>query len=380
MDLAFVITDLNFREPIKFETHPFLPEISEWKSRKPSPLMARGTKTFKEVDNPIAFQLMIDVLKTAEYWGIDVEHCDKSYSGITCLIQISTESNNFLVDPFPLNRQIKTLLKPLLESGDYVKVMHGCFNDLKWLQRDFNIFVWPVIDLQIVYRDIKKHQKCERVKGVPNISNISLSKLIAQYYPDHVQTDNYARGDFRQRPLPPRLKAYAMNDAVHLLPVLCKMNNEFETSTRGAFSIHDLYQKCAVHVAKKALYQGKVYPSAIDVLEKCRTKCDFVLLDELFNWRDDLARVLDLTPETILDTPSLITISAMSSTRSLKWRIQTNGDSRTIERIIDERKYNKFEKCSQCNYYKYELSEPNIRPVTTSHKSIYLLPLKGILT
>lgn len=386
MDLVFAITDLNFREPIKFETHPFLPEISEWKSRKPSPLMARGT--FEEVDNPVAFQLMIDVLKEAEYWAIDVEHCNNSYSGITCLIQISTEFNNFVVDPFPLNRQIKTLLKPLLESGAYVKVMHGCFNDLRWLQRDFNIFVWPVIDTQIIYRDIKKHQKCERVEGVPNISNISLARLITQYFPDHIQKDDYACGDFRQRPLPAHLKVYAMDDAAVLLPLLCKMNNEFKTSTSGTFNIHEFYQKCAVHVAKKALYQGKVYPSAIDVMKKYKTKCDFVLFNELFNWRDDLARALDHTPETILNTPNLMRLSTMSSPCSLvqikrltkfgsEWCVLKNGDLRTVERIIDERKYNKFKKCSQCGYYKYGLSEPG-RTVGTSHNSIYLSPLKGI--
>lgn len=388
IDRQVAIVDLNFREPFQLKTNPFLQKIKEieWKSYRP--LMSTFTKSFAftEVDNVETFKNMINELKKAQYWAIDVEHSDKSYSGIVCLIQISTTDMNFLIDPFPLHRQIKTLLKPLLESKDYVKVMHGCFNDLKWFQRDFNIFMWPVIDTQIIYRELKKCQDCQNVDGVPNISNISLNNLIKQYLPVYVLKDDYALDNFRQRPLPVHLKVYAMSDTIYILPILMKMNYEFENYTKCAFQ--EIYYKVAVYLAEKALYQGKSYPSLNDI--KCtwstyKTGNTDVLLKELYRWRDNLARALDKPPETILPSPNLIVLSRMTSDCRFeklaniclyKESILRPVDLRTIHDIIMTRRYNEFKKCTQCNFFEYDLSAED-RVVRTCHLEKYFPQSRG---
>lgn len=66
--------------------------------------------------------------------GIDVEHsCDMSYRGTTCLIQISTPSENYVIDPLPIFLEVR-LLNNITMDAAIVKVLHNAEMDVAWLQ------------------------------------------------------------------------------------------------------------------------------------------------------------------------------------------------------------------------------------------------------
>jgi len=130
---------------------------------------------------------MVEELSNQAEIAVDVEHSNKSYEGLTCLIQISSRSKDYIVDVFPLWQSIP-LLKRVMEDPKTIKVMHGADMDTKWLQRDFNIHIHNLFD---TYR-------AARVLGM---QKLSYAFLLTHYC--NVSTDKtYQTADWRQRPLP----------------------------------------------------------------------------------------------------------------------------------------------------------------------------------
>lgn len=67
--------------------------------------------------------------------AVDLEHHhQRSYLGLTCLIQLSTRNNvDYIIDPFPLWGVLGEHLNLLLHNPKIVKVLHGADSDVLWL-------------------------------------------------------------------------------------------------------------------------------------------------------------------------------------------------------------------------------------------------------
>lgn len=81
-------------------------------------------------------------------FSIDIEHHKhRSYRGFICLIQIFTGACTYLVDAIALHDELHALNKVF--SNPYIqKVMHGCHNDVMWLQQDFRVYLVNVFDTE----------------------------------------------------------------------------------------------------------------------------------------------------------------------------------------------------------------------------------------
>ena len=115
--------------------------------------------------------LMIASIIFLLHFQVDLEHNQyRSFQGFTCLMQISTRTEDFIVDtlklriyiglylqePFkdPTKRKVFKNYKimPLCTriSGFHSflvkQVMHGADRDIMWLQRDFHIYVCNLFD------------------------------------------------------------------------------------------------------------------------------------------------------------------------------------------------------------------------------------------
>lgn len=73
-----------------------------------------------------------------------------------CLIQIGVAKGTYLVDPFPLFGDIKSGLTELLHSPDWLKVVHGCANDVFALKKDFAVTLTGAVDIQLVHQEMMK--------------------------------------------------------------------------------------------------------------------------------------------------------------------------------------------------------------------------------
>ena len=70
----------------------------------------------------------------------------RSYQGFTCLIQISTRTKDFIVDPIGLREHLGDALRPIFDNPDKLKVLHGSDMDIQWLQRDFGLYIVNMFD------------------------------------------------------------------------------------------------------------------------------------------------------------------------------------------------------------------------------------------
>lgn len=128
-------------------------------------------------------------LSRASEVAIDLEHHNfRSYLGITCLMQISTRDEDFVVDTLKLRPVLSSKLLPVFSDPKIVKVLHGADMDVLWLQRDCGLYVVNMFDTG----------QASRLLQMPSFG---LAFLLSHYC--SVSADKkYQLADWRIRPLP----------------------------------------------------------------------------------------------------------------------------------------------------------------------------------
>ena len=136
--------------------------------------------------------------------GVDLEADSMfHYQEKVCLVQISTQRLNLLIDPL----SVKDLspLAPVFADRQVRKVFHGADYDMRSLYRDFDMEVHSLFDTQIAARFL-------------GIREIGLASLLQEKF--QVSSDKrYQKKDWSQRPLPPPMLQYGVQDTFHLLPL-----------------------------------------------------------------------------------------------------------------------------------------------------------------
>uniref|UniRef100_N1QVF2 Phosphoserine aminotransferase n=1 Tax=Aegilops tauschii TaxID=37682 RepID=N1QVF2_AEGTA len=90
---------------------------------------------------------LVNKLKDVNEFAVDLEHNQyRSFQGLTCLMQISTRTEDFIIDTLKLRIYIGSYLKELFKDPTKRKVMHGADRDIMWLQRDFRVYVCNLFD------------------------------------------------------------------------------------------------------------------------------------------------------------------------------------------------------------------------------------------
>ncbi|EFX76392.1 hypothetical protein DAPPUDRAFT_55156, partial [Daphnia pulex] len=176
------------RHPYEFELNKFTPhpkfltvqrEVPRFKPVSSTPLIM--------VDTTEAFELLLRDLLSQMVIGVDLEHhSERSYRGITCLMQISTDKTDYIVDTL----QLWDHLQPLNEvfcDPKIVKIFQGADSDVIWLQRDFGIYVVNLFDTF-------------QAATLLGFEKKSLSFLLQHYCQVHVNK-KYQLEDWRIRPL-----------------------------------------------------------------------------------------------------------------------------------------------------------------------------------
>ncbi|KAL7066345.1 putative exosome component 10 [Cryptosporidium serpentis] len=138
--------------------------------------------------------------------AIDLEHHSmQTFRGFVCLIQMSTRTCDYIIDPFSLFGELSRL-NELTTNPRILKLFHGSDYDIIWLQRDFSVYVINMFDTG----------QAARVLNTPG--GYSLGNLLNLYC--SVQANKqYQLSDWRQRPLPQHLIEYARSDT-HYLPYI----------------------------------------------------------------------------------------------------------------------------------------------------------------
>ncbi|KAK7546670.1 exosome complex exonuclease-like protein Rrp6 [Phyllosticta citricarpa] len=202
-----------YQNPYKTEIANYQFPPSVYTKADPIPYMPFESTTATFVDTPEALDDMLAELKKAKEIAIDLEHHDmRSYIGVVSLMQISTREKDWIVDTLKPWRRRLECLNEVFADPNIVKVLHGAFMDVMWLQRDLGLYLVGLFDT---------FHAC-RALGYPQAS---LASLLLKFVNFQAQKQ-YQMADWRIRPLPQELFDYARSDTHFLLYIYDNMRNE----------------------------------------------------------------------------------------------------------------------------------------------------------
>ncbi|OQV21194.1 Exosome component 10 [Hypsibius exemplaris] len=284
--------------PYQFELDLFEPEEQRLALKPPIPAKKPAETEFSYIDTLEEFQRSLLELASAKDLAVDVEHHSyRTYLGITCLIQISSRTKDYVFDTIALRDHIHEL-NAVFTNPKILKVFHGGNLDIQWLQRDFGVYVVNMFDTG---------QAC-RVLPLPRFS----LAFLVQHYLGRIIDKTHQTSDWRVRPIPNDMLDYARSDTHDLLFLYDCLRNDL---IRKDPSLGLLQQ---VYVQSKSVCLQRYEKQTTDVNDFAMIMWRFAknfseqqkfALKRILEWRDDVARDLDESIGFVLPTKACVDLA-----------------------------------------------------------------------
>ncbi|KAK5173134.1 exosome nuclease subunit [Saxophila tyrrhenica] len=298
--------------------HPYQLEIEQYRyppsvytTADPVPYHPFDATTATFVDSEELLEDMIEELKQANEIAIDLEHHDqRSYIGLVSLMQISTRDKDWIVDTLKPWRRKLQALNEVFADPSIVKVLHGAYMDIVWLQRDLGLYIVGLFDTHFASRAL-------------GYAGGSLAFLLKKFANVDAQKQ-YQMADWRVRPLPQELFDYARSDTHYLLYIYDCMRNEliqrsdFSTPNHEGDKLWDVLQKSSETALQRyehpeydqELGQGPAgWYKMLSRTPALFTKEQFSIFRAVHKWRDDIAREQDDSVHYIMPNHQVFSIA-----------------------------------------------------------------------
>uniref|UniRef100_A0A8D0P9N7 Exosome complex component 10 n=1 Tax=Sus scrofa TaxID=9823 RepID=A0A8D0P9N7_PIG len=225
-------------------------------------------------------------------------HSYRSFLGLTCLMQISTRTEDFIIDTLELRSDMYILNESLTDPA-IVKVFHGADSDIEWLQKDFGLYVVNMFDT---------HQAARLL----NLGRHSLDHLL-KLYCSVESNKQYQLADWRIRPLPEEMLSYARDDTHYLLYIYDKMRLAlWERGNEQPAQLQVVWQRSRDICLKKFIKPIFTDESYLDLYRKQKKHLNTQQLTAfqlLFAWRDKTARREDESYGYVLPNHMMLKIA-----------------------------------------------------------------------
>jgi ribonuclease D len=184
-----------------------------------------------------------------------------------------------------------SLLKPVFENPDVLKIFHGADYDIRSLFRDFGFCVGPIFDTELASRFLGNRHS-------------GLDAVLQERF--DVQVDKrFQKKDWSKRPLSDEMLHYAAQDVQYLIPLYRMLHQELMNCGRLEWVEEECERLSRVRYAEdtgEPLFlrfkgAGKLKPKSLSVLE------------ELLIFRDREARKVDRPAFKVLENRALLTIA-----------------------------------------------------------------------
>lgn len=252
------------------------------------------------VNTTTGLRKMVDALRSSQEIAVDLEHHDlRSYYGITCLMQISSRSQDWLLDVLALRADLE-ILNEIFTNPKIVKVFHGAFMDIIWLQRDFGLYIVSLFDTY----------HASTALGFPKRS---LAYLLDRFV-GFKASKKFQLADWRVRPLPKAMEHYARADTHYLLYIFDHLRNSLlEEGNQKLQEVLFLSRKVALRKFEYAKFRresGEFSDEATAIMRNYNVPEKFKnRLKSVIDWRDQKARELDESTRYIMNNSILLKIA-----------------------------------------------------------------------
>jgi ribonuclease D len=241
------------------------------------------------VDTLNAMQAMLSDLGEQPAIAVDTESNSlHAYREQVCLIQFSTNSIDYLVDPLAI--QDLSVLHALFADPDIEKVFHAAEYDLICLKRDFGFAVSNMFDTRWAVR-------------ILGYAGDGLDRVLKDKF--NVQSDKkFQKANWASRPLGEEQINYARLDTHYLIPL--KDMLEAELSQHGFLDLarEDFKRACRVHIpeSRPALWERLGNGYRLGGRER-------TILKALYECREQIAERLDRPTFKVLSDKQLLDIA-----------------------------------------------------------------------
>jgi ribonuclease D len=241
------------------------------------------------IDTLNALQDMLSDLGRQPAIAVDTESNSlHAYREQVCLIQFSTLSIDYLVDPLAIKDL--SALSGLFANPDVEKVFHAAEYDLICLKRDFGFDVTNIFDTRWAVR-------------ILGYAGDGLDRLLREKF--DVQSDKkYQKANWARRPLGEEQINYARLDTHYLLPLKDMLEEELRQQGFLDLAREDFRRACHVHIpeSRPALWERMGNGHRLDSRER-------TILKALCECREQIAERLDRPTFKVFSDKQLLDIA-----------------------------------------------------------------------
>lgn len=159
------------------------------------------------IANQESLEAFVERARSSSVLAIDTEFLrEKTYYAKLCLLQLATDDEAVIVDPFEVDDL--GVLEPLLADEGIVKLFHAGGQDLEIILREVGVIPRPVFDTQVAAALLGYTQQIGYAALVHAECGVSLKKI-----------DSFT--DWSRRPLSDSQREYAADDVVYLPRLYC---------------------------------------------------------------------------------------------------------------------------------------------------------------
>jgi ribonuclease D len=256
-------------------------------------------------------------LRSASRVAIDTESNSLfAYQERVCLIQLSTDEEDFLIDPLAFDKPAD--LNPLGEltaAPSIEKVFHAAEYDVMCLRRDFGFEFANLFDTMIAARVLGWEQ-------------IGLGHLLESYF--GVKTSKrHQRANWGRRPLPKDMLRYAQMDTHYLLPIRDDIHDLLESGGHLE-EARELFDEVCT-----ARWNGQGFDPEgfwqINGTHELSPK-QLAILQELYLFRDKQARRRNLPPFKVMGDKTLVSLAEAVPTSTSEMNYLPGMNERQVRR------------------------------------------------
>jgi len=241
------------------------------------------------VDDADGLREAISQWEEARVIGVDTEaNSFFAYHERLCLVQVSTDAQDWIVDPIALGEDLKMMV-PLLADPEVIKIFHAAEFDLMLLRKDLGVEVRGLFDTQVAMT-LLRHDKT------------GLAALIQSYYGIELSKKEQ-RSNWGQRPLTEDQIAYARIDTHFLVDLYERLVKELEEANMTAAAYGEFERQ-----VNEILIPGPPNPERYRKMKGARGLDPGAMarLKAVFEWRESVAEKRDVPLFRVLSNQSLI--------------------------------------------------------------------------
>jgi len=236
-------------------------------------------------------EIVLAQIDESKEFGLDLEFIpERTYYPIICLVQINVQEKVYLVDPIKL-KDLNKLWQRVADPA-IVKVLHAASQDLSIIFQRSNLIPKNIFDTQIAAGFLGLGHPAGYGKLLSSLFDITLSK-----------TESFT--DWQARPLSQSQIDYAIDDALHLLPLYHKLKEELEERKRFEWVLQEckLYEEPSYYIKES----GREFLRVKGAQGLHRRK--LAVLQALCLWRDQEAKRKDKPARSVLNDNILLELA-----------------------------------------------------------------------